>query len=64
MRSVGSGVQELKIDFGPGYRVYFGYDGPALVILLGGGTKSRQNTDILGAHESWREYRERKKREA
>ena len=57
-------MQELKIDFGPGYRVYFGYDGPALVILLGGGTKSRQNTDILGAHESWREYRERKKREA
>ena len=42
VRSVGSGVFEYRIDFGPGYRVYFGRDGDTLVILLAGGTKHRQ----------------------
>jgi putative addiction module killer protein len=42
VKSVGSGVFEYRIDFGPGYRVYFGQDGPTLVILLTGGTKNRQ----------------------
>jgi putative addiction module killer protein len=41
-KSVGSGVHEYRIDFGPGYRIYFGKDGEAVVILLGGGTKTRQ----------------------
>lgn len=45
-KSLASGVCELKIDFGPGYRVYFGYDGPKVVILLAGGTKKRQGKDI------------------
>lgn len=46
VKGVGSGVSEYRIDFGPGYRVYFGRDGETLVILLGGGTKKRQQTDI------------------
>ena len=41
VKGVGSGVFEFRIDFGPGYRVYFGKDGERLVILLGGGTKKR-----------------------
>jgi len=40
-KSVGEGVQELRLDFGPGYRIYFGRDGSRLVILLVGGTKRR-----------------------
>ncbi len=43
---VGVGVLECRIDFGPGYRVYFGKDGDALIILLGGGTRQRQKRDI------------------
>ncbi len=56
-RSVGQGVSELKIDFGPGYRVYFGEDGDTLVILLCGGDKSTQNKDISKAHALWADYR-------
>jgi len=63
VKSVGEGVSELKIDFGPGYRVYFGWHGPQLVILLGGGTKKRQNQDIGRAREYWRDYRMRKAKE-
>ena len=59
-KSVGSGVSELRLDFGPGYRVYFGKDGEQLVILLGGGTKKRQQADIEAAHALWAEYRKRK----
>jgi putative addiction module killer protein len=40
-KGIGEGVLECRIDFGPGYRIYFGKDGDALVILLGGGTKKR-----------------------
>jgi len=61
LKSVGEGVQEVKIDFGPGYRVYCGWDGPMLVILLGGGTKKRQSQDIRAAQASWRDYKARKK---
>jgi putative addiction module killer protein len=49
VKAVGDGVSELKIDFGPGYRVYFGQDGAVLVILLFGGTKKRQDRDIAKA---------------
>ncbi len=49
VKGVGVGVYEYKIDFGPGYRIYFGRDGETLVILLGGGTKKRQNKDIKAA---------------
>jgi len=58
---VGAAVLELKIDFGPGYRVYFGQDGERLVILLAGGTKQRQQRDIAAAHERWRDYKDRRK---
>ena len=56
-RSVGEGVHELKIDFGPGYRVYFGNEGKTIVILLCGGSKKSQNKDIALALKYWAEYR-------
>src|ERR1700689_3098967 len=55
VKGVGSGVFECRIDFGPGYRVYFEKDGENLVILLGGGTKKRQQLDIQAALANWRE---------
>jgi putative addiction module killer protein len=60
-KTVGGGVLELRMDFGPGYRVYFGKDGETLVILLGGGTKKRQQPDIAAAQQLWREYKQRKR---
>ena len=63
VRGVGDGVLERRIDIGPGYRVYFGRDGDALVVLLAGGTKARQQRDIEDARELWREYRRRKQQE-
>ncbi len=63
VKGVGIGVFEYKIDFGPGYRVYFGKDGGRLVILLGGGSKRRQAKDIAAAHERWLDYKRRKKQE-
>ena len=59
VRSVGAGVQEYRIDFGPGYRIYFGKDGDSLIVLLGGGTKKRQQRDIEDAKGLWRHYRRR-----
>ena|SRR3989338_1161665 len=56
-RSVGAGVKELRIDYGPGYRIYFGEDENTLVILLCGGDKSTQFRDIKKAQEYWAEYR-------
>ena len=55
-KGVGRGVSELRIDFGPGYRVYYGADGEELVILLAGGTKKRQARDIATAQSCWRAY--------
>lgn len=63
MKSVGEGVVEYKIDFGPGYRIYLGKDGERLVILVGGGTKKRQQKDIAAAHAAWKDYRNRRKKE-
>src|SRR5216683_1320078 len=60
VKGVGSGVFEFRIDFGPGYRVYFGKDGERLVILLGGGTKKRQQHDISAAIANWEDYKRRK----
>jgi putative addiction module killer protein len=61
VKSVGEGVLEYRIDFGPGYRVYFGRDGEALVILLTGGTKRRQQRDIDAAHAYWQDYKQSKR---
>ena len=63
-RGVGAGVFEYRIDFGPGYRVYFGKDGATLIILLGGGTKKRQQKNIDAAKARWREYKRRKRQES
>jgi putative addiction module killer protein len=60
VKGVGAGVSEVKIDFGPGYRVYFGKDGPDIVILLAGGTKKKQQTDIETAQARWQDYKRRK----
>jgi putative addiction module killer protein len=62
VKSVGEGVFEYRIDFGPGYRVYFGQDGPTLVILLTGGTKKRQQRDIDEAHAYWQDYKQTKRK--
>ena len=64
VKGVGSGIFELKIDFGPGYRVYFGKDGPTIAILLGGGTNKRQQRDIEDAQACWQDYKRRKKGKA
>ena len=63
VKGVGGGVFEYRIDFGPGYRVYFGKDGDAVVVLLGGGTKKRQDRDIATAHDRWADYKKRKTEE-
>jgi len=55
-RSVGDGVTELVIDFGPGYRIYFGQDGMELIVLLAGGEKKSQQADIERAKRYWRNY--------
>jgi len=58
-RSVGAGVQELRIDFGPGYRVYFGIESRRMVLLLLGGEKSSQSRDIARAREFWQDHQRR-----
>ena len=64
VKGVGSGVWEYRIDFGPGYRVYFGRDGETIIILLGGGTKNFQQRDIAAARSRWLDYKKRKKEQA
>jgi putative addiction module killer protein len=58
-KSVGAGVFELRVDYGPGYRVYFAQDGAALVLLLCGGDKRSQQRDIEVAHGNWKDYQAR-----
>lgn len=62
-KGVGGRVFEYRLDFGPGYRIYFGRDGATLIVLLGGGTKARQQREIESAAKFWREYQRRKRRE-
>jgi putative addiction module killer protein len=58
-RSVGAGVFELKIDYGPGYRVYYGLDKNTVVLLLLGGDKSTQKKDISQARSFWEDHKRR-----
>jgi putative addiction module killer protein len=60
-KPVGEGVLEYKINWGPGFRVYFGRDGEALMILLTGGTKQKQQRDINQAKTMWVDYKRRRK---
>jgi putative addiction module killer protein len=55
-RPVGGGVGELVINFGPGYRVYYGLDGTDIVVLLAGGSKATQQKDINAAKKYWGQY--------
>jgi len=63
VKGVGAGVLEYRIDFGPGYRIYFGKDGDVLLILLGGGKKKGQQLDIATAQARWKDYKQRKSQE-
>jgi len=63
VKGVGAGVYEFRIDFGPGYRIYFGKYGDRLVILLAGGTKKHQDADITAAKGHWRDYKRQKRQE-
>lgn len=57
-KSVGQGVYELRVHFGPGYRIYYGLDGEKLVLLLCGGDKKTQKKDIEKAKAFWENYKE------
>jgi putative addiction module killer protein len=62
-KGVGAGVYEYRIDFRPGYRIYFGKYGEQLVILVGGGTEKGQQNDIAAAQPCWADYKRWKKHE-
>lgn len=57
-KALQDGVFELRLDFGPGYRVYYGREGRTIIILLGGGSKRRQDADIAAAVERWKRYKQ------
>lgn len=61
VKPIGEGVSERRVDWGPGYRIYFGRDGDLLVVLLVGGTKKRQPADMAKARACWADYRRRRK---
>jgi putative addiction module killer protein len=58
-KAVGQGVSEMRVDYGPGYRVYFGREGSSVVILLSGGGKDTQARDIANAQKYWADWRAR-----
>jgi len=58
-KGLGDGLHELRIDHGPGYRVYYGQIGEQIVLLLCGGTKQSQSSDIQQAQAHWQDYRSR-----
>ncbi len=62
-RSLGEGVYELKIHYGPGYRVYYGMEKKTVVLLLLGGDKSSQKKDIAQARIYWQDYKRRSSNE-
>jgi putative addiction module killer protein len=63
VKGVGARVYEYRIDFGPGYRIYFGKDEDRLVILLAGVTTKHQDADIAAAKGHWHDYKRRKRQE-
>ena len=58
-KSVGGGIGELRIDHGPGYRVYYAQEGKTLILLLCGGDKDSQEKDIETAYAYWKDYKAR-----
>ncbi|WP_024537884.1 type II toxin-antitoxin system RelE/ParE family toxin [Comamonas badia] len=60
-RAVGAGVWELRIDWGPGYRVYYAQAGKRLILLLAGGDKRSQRADIAAAIACWQDWQQRRK---
>ena len=60
VEGVGAGVYEYKIDFGPGYRIYFGREGKSLIVLLGGSSKKGQQIAIAAAKKAWENYKRTK----
>jgi len=60
-KALNEGIFELRLDFGPGYRVYYGRDGKTIIILLGGGNKRRQSADIAAAIERWKRFKQARK---
>jgi putative addiction module killer protein len=61
-KPAGEGVSELRVDYGPGYRVYFGQKGSTFVLLLCGGDKRTQQRDIRQAQEYWRDFESRERK--
>ncbi|NEQ67594.1 MAG: type II toxin-antitoxin system RelE/ParE family toxin [Symploca sp. SIO2D2] len=59
-KPVGEGVMALRIDYGPGYRIYFAQSGATIILLLCGGDKSTQNQDILRAQQYWTNFKKRR----
>ena len=58
-KSIGNGIYELRIHYGPGYRIYFGQTGKQIILLLCGGNKASQQQDVNRAKQYWQEYRRR-----
>jgi putative addiction module killer protein len=58
VKALQAGVFEVRMDFGPGYRIYYGQEGRKIIILLGGGSKRRQDADIAVAVERWKLYKQ------